>query len=828
MNQRNLAPIEFGRIAAAALQNAASLVENWLPKGKRVGHEWQCGSLTGDEGSSCSVNLNTGAWADFATDEAGGDLISLYAAIHRIGQGKAALELGRQLGIVIPEGARPREGGDTAASRGPRDRSTGAGVGPGSGGLAQVAPKTPEDRWSDAGEWPADGPPAPVAHVIRGRPVATWCYRTAAGGITGYVHRFVTSEGGKEILPCVWSQHPSRGTAWKWRQWDMPRPLYRLDADSSVVDRPVLVVEGEKCADAAAAVVKGAYWVTTWSGGGGATFKADFTPLKGRRVILWPDCDAKIDKATNAMKPEEKQPGVRAMEKVAQILLALDCDVSIVDIPRPGERPDGWDVFDLIAESGDNAAAAVDRWLHPDKLRRPRAAEAPAAAPPAPPPPDDPGAPPPWEEPEEDWSPQLVRERNGSLSRHVVNVSVILRNDPRWRGVVVFDEFSNRVIKRAPPPYGHGRAGEWSGDDDSRTSSWLAQQYNLMVSSLQVLEGVEMIARETPVHPVREYLEALKWDGTSRLSTWLADHVGVEDDEYTRLVSQYFIRAMVRRVMEPGCKHDYCLVLEGEEGLRKSSLARLLGGPWCSETDLDLAHKDSMAALQGKWVHEFAEMDSVTRAEASKQKSFLSRQVDEFRPVYARRQISYPRQCVFIGTTNETEYIKEGQGARRFWPITVGREIDTDGLREIRDQLFAEALVDYRAGLPCAPDIETQRRLFRPIQARRVVQESMIDALHDWVFEPGPDELTKRSAAGGTFSLADAAARGLHIGFAQLTRDLQTRIGKALHALGCERIERRNGMTRFAYKAPSRNGPTSTEASPPEHNPFAGDSHVDI
>jgi hypothetical protein len=804
MAPTNKPPIDFGRIAAAALQQADTLVERWLPGGKRVGHEWQCGSLAGDAGSSCSVNLNTGAWADFATDEAGGDLISLYGAVYQLRNGPAARELAEQLGMAASEAQQPER-----ARRAPEPK-------------AEPAPD--DDRWSDAGEWPEDGPPAPVAHVVRGRPVLSWCYRTAAGGITGYVHRFVTSDGGKEILPCVWSQHPTKGKAWKWRQWDQPRPLYHLDLQAD--DRPVLVVEGEKCVDAAASVLGASHWVTCWSGGGNAVHKADFGPLAGRRVILWPDCDAKRDKAGTALLPEEKQPGVKAMEKAAQILLELGCDVSIVAIPRQGDRPDGWDIADLIAEAGDNASAAVHAWLRADQLRRPRAAPAGAGAPP--PPPDAPSAPPPWPEPDDDWSAQLVRIKGGNLASHPVNVSTILRNDSTWRGVVSFDEFSNRVVKRAPPPYAHGRAGEWVSDDDSRTAAWLAQVYGLVVSSIQVLEAVEMVARESPVHPVREYLQGLTWDGTPRLAHWLIDHAGVEDTEYTRAVSQFFLRAMVKRVMEPGCKFDYCLVLEGSEGLRKSSLAMLLGGPWFSDTDLDLTHKDSMAALQGKWLHEFSEMDSVTRAEAAKQKSFLSRQVDEFRPVYGRRQISCPRQSVFVGTTNEDEYIKAGQGARRFWPVRVPREIDINALREARDQLFAEAMQDYLAGLPCAPDSEMQRELFRPVQSRRVVQESMIDALHDWVLEPGADELTRRMANASCFSLADAALRGLHISPAQLTRDLETRIGKALRALGCERIEKRNGMSRFWYKPPARNGATSEEATAPEHNPFAGDGHVDI
>jgi len=798
--------IDFDGIAAAALQRADSLVEQWLPGGKRVGHEWICGSLGGEPGRrswSCRVNLNTGAWADFAGTERGRDLVSLYAAIHGIGNGQAARDLAEQFGMSQADAPRPQR--------------------------ARVAPAEPDDsadRWTDAGPWPEDGPPAPVAHVVRGRPDATWTYCDTDGRVTGYVHRFTTSDGGKEILPCVWSRHPTKGAAWKWRQWDVPRPLYNLKRLRRCDSLRVLIVEGEKCADAAQSVLGPTWWVTTWSGGGNAVQKADFTPLAGAWVLLWPDCDAKLDKATKTLLPEEKQPGVKAMERAAQILLELGCKVQIVAIPRPGDRPDGWDVADLVAEAGDGASEAVHQWLDPARQRRPRAASGAGNGPPMPPG-GDTGAPPPGPDDEGGWADALIYAKRGELVPHLANITLILRHDERWKGVVAFDEFSTRVVKRAPPPYGHGRVGEWESDDDTRCAAWLAQQYRLIVSSAQVGEAIEMVARENAVHPVREYLQGLTWDRTPRIATWLIDHAGVEDTEYTRLVSQFFLRGMVWRVMQPGCKHDYCLVLEGEEGLRKSSLGRLLAGSWFSDTDLDLTHKDSMSALQGKWLHEFAEMDSVTRAEAAKQKSFLSRQIDEFRPVYGRRSISCPRQCVFVGTTNEDEYIKEGQGARRFWPLQVTREIDTDALRQIRDQLFAEAMVDYRAGKPFAPDSETQRSMFRPVQSRRVIQESMIDALHDWVLEPGHDEAMKRQTNDGAFSLADAALRGLHLTAAQLTRDLQIRIGKALSALGCKRIEKRNGMSRYWYKPPARNGATSDVADRPVHNPFE-DGHVDI
>jgi predicted P-loop ATPase len=396
-------------------------------------------------------------------------------------------------------------------------------------------------------------------------------------------------------------------------------------------------------------------------------------------------------------------------------------------------------------------------------------------------------------------------KKRGEIALHPANIALVLRNDERWKGIVAFDEFAQLTLKREPPPYAHGRAGEWEAEDDSRTAMWLATHYGMTVTSAMVTEAVETVAREQRFHPVVEHLRALTWDGVPRNASWLARYCNAEQSDYVAMVGVLFLRGMVRRVMQPGCKFDYCLVLEGAEGLRKSTLAAVLGGEWGSDTPLDLGNnREASAALHGRWVMEFSEMESVTRAEAHLQKSFLSRTFDQYRPVYSRRNIKVPRQCVFIGTTNETEYIKEGQGARRFWPITVGGPIDIDGLRQVLPQLLAEAVHDIDAGERCYPSEEDQRALFSPEQMKRVVQESLIDALHDWVLEPDVTEQQARAAHGGSFSLADAAFRCLKVSYAQLTRDLQTRVGKALAALGCERQEKRNGMTRYWYKPPQK------------------------
>lgn len=403
-----------------------------------------------------------------------------------------------------------------------------------------------------------------------------------------------------------------------------------------------------------------------------------------------------------------------------------------------------------------------------------------------------------------DWRKKLIYDR-GELKSCLANVHDILLNDEAWAGVVAFDEFAQRTVKRAAPPYEGGLVGEWDSTDDSRTAMWLSRKYRFTPSSMMVAEAIEVLGRAHAFHPVRDWLRTLKWDGVSRIDRWLYDFLGVPFTAYTGRVAAWFLLGMIARVMRPGVKFDYCLVFEGIQGRGKSTTLSILGGEWFGDTDIDLHNKDSMAALQGKWLYEFPELGSLARTESLKQKSFLSRQIDEYRPVYGRRQIKVPRQTVFSGSTNEWEWNKDPTGGRRFWPIEVG-EIDLSGLAKVRDQLFAEALVRYEQGERFYPTGEEQRLYFDPEQLKREQGESLVDALHDWVFEQYKP-----------FSVAMAAFEGLKLSDAsKLTRDMQTRIGIALRKLGCGRQEKRNGMVRYWYTAPKKEDDSAADetASP--------------
>jgi putative DNA primase/helicase len=773
--------VDFAGVARELLARAEQLVPRWFPNGRREGHEWKVGGIGGEAGRSMSINLHSGAWADFADDNVkGGDLLALYAAMHGLSMLEAARQLSDDYRLA------PMTGPVSGAS-----------------GAPPAQPKsTPRTEWTAVQPAPADAPAYTTqwGHYARGLPARHWEYRGRSGELLGVVCRFETSDGGKDILPLSWCTHPRKPAQWRYLAFPDPRPLYGLPRLDGPTERPVVVVEGEKCADALHDLLAGSLPVLTWPGGGKAVQLADWSPIGGRRVVLWPDHDRAVDKKTGEVKPPLRQPGIAAMEKLAEILSALGCEVRIVDLVPLGEVADGWDVADAIAE-GWTAVQVRDYMTgnlrEPGSLAPTQAAQAEAHSTEL-----QPGSHP--EALPDEIAHSLVMKR-GEIAACTANVYALLMRSAHWRGVVAFDEFAQRIVKLVAPPYSPTDAlGEWESYDDSRTAMWLATSHGFTASSALVAETVEVIARENGFHPVRIYLEQLKWDGAPRIDDWMTDFLGAEPTPYARLVARFFLIGMVKRVMEPGCKFDYCLVLEGRQGMFKSSALRVLGGEWFKDTDLDLQNKDAMTALQGAWLYEIAEMDSLTRAEASKQKSFLSRQVDEFRPPYGRREVRLPRQVVFAGTTNNWEWQKDPTGGRRFWPVEA-TSIDIGALAGVRDQLFAEALVAYRAGAVCYPDRDQQRELFDPEQLKRQQSEGYVDALHDWVYSRTAD-----------FSMAEAVADGLRMDYSKLTRDVQTRVGNALKALGCTRVERRNGMVRFWYRPPTRKAASSevTHAQP--------------
>lgn len=388
--------------------------------------------------------------------------------------------------------------------------------------------------------------------------------------------------------------------------------------------------------------------------------------------------------------------------------------------------------------------------------------------------------------------------RSGNVYPCVSNVYLLLDADPDWEGVLSFNEFTYGIDKLKPPPFAGGEVGEWTDRDTGKAMLWISAKHNFAPTDGHVIRAVELLSKESSHHPVRDYLASLEWDGTRRADDWVTDYIGAPKNDYVMRVSRWFLMGLVARVIEPGVKFDYCLVLEGDQGKKKSTALRVLGGEWFGDTDLDLSNKDSMLSIRGKWIYEFAELGSFSRTETRREKSFLSRLVDEFRPPYARENIRSPRQLVFGGTTNEESWNKDGSGGRRFWPIKCGHEIDCDGLADVRDQLFAEAYALYKSGKKFWPTAEEQKTIFTPMQEPLNQADTYVDLLHDWVNQQV-----------SMFSLADAAYE-LKIDAARQTRDIQTRVGAALKKLGCVRKEKRTQLVRYWYQPPEKSTEHST------------------
>lgn len=741
-----------------ALASLESLLLQWLPGGRREGHEYKAlNPLRADSRvGSFSVNLNTGAWADFATGDKGGDAISLYAYLNNASQLEAAQALAAEL----------RVSDDGAAAPGPTSSAK------------------RRSEWVPLLPVPADAPVPPKAHLKRGRPSATWTYRRGDGAVLGVIYRFQTSDGGKEILPCVFAEHPgTKAREWRWMAFPQPRPLYRLDALAAQPAAPVLVVEGEKCADAAAELLGESVAVCTWPGGSKAVDKADWAPLAGRAVVIWPDCDAQAER-DGALLPEAAQPGMKAAQRVAVLLRALapPARVKVLAIPAPGTKPSGWDVADAIAEG--MTREALLEYLRTQQ-REPAAAgvaegistQLGATA----------------EEAESDeWRRALIWSGRG-LKDCRENVIYILRDHPAWRGVLGADTFAKTLVVRRPSPLGQAVGAEWTQDDDVRLGLWFAaQREQLLVRSPDTLrQAVQHVARLASFHPVREFLDALAWDGRARVDSWTARLLGAPDAPYPRLVGRFFLINMVRRIYDPGCIMRSVPVLEGPQDKGKSTFLRILASPWFSDTPFKVGDKDAYQQIQGVLLYEISELESFTRAEATAVKAFVSSTEDNFRAPYERQNEKHPRQTVFAATTNAVEYLKDWTGNTRFWPLPCGEAIDLDGIAAERDQLMAEAVALYRDRAPTYPTHEQQARLFKPEQDRRMMPHPWQDMIADEL-EHGLDFRARE-----TVSIREVLHDIVKVDLAKINPQGSEaqRVGQIMHALGW-RKQRASGQSR--------------------------------
>ena len=850
----NHQPIDFARLADELLSRTESFVDSWLPGGRRQGHEYVCADLSGGAGTSLSVNLNTGRWADFAnSDDTGGDLISLYAAIHGLNNGQAALQLMDYLGWARPDvqtsgqsrpaSRSPSSSPDDRPEPPPWDAEDGGQAAPDQAAKPRAqaparvggAPK-PEADWRTITPVPANASEPTFKHFHRGFPDHTWRYERD-GELFGYVCRFETSDGGKEILPYTWCQDHADGRGlqrWHWKQWDGARPLFLaaglLAADPKLV--PVVLVEGEKCAQAGHELLPAEYDFVTWPGGSKAWAKADWSWLRGRVVIMWPDADSKRFKLTPAERkegadpeskpllPEAKQPGMAAMVSIGSLLAAeYGCAVTLCPIPAPGNIRDGWDIADAIGEGWD--AERVRAFIRGARTFTPpddaaaakaRVNEARSSA----------GA-----GGDEDvlaWRAGLLTSSTGAIKSVRENAVLALESIPDVQGVIAYNEFTNDIMKLKDAPWG-SPSGLWAEVDELLMGEWLARQHYLPSMPRGTLEeAVRMVAFRQRFHPVRSWLESLKWDGQRRLKDWVKT-VCVQEDEhpvtlerYLARIGTWFLQGMVARVMEPGVKFDYMLILEGKQGRRKSTVFKVLAGDFFADTGLVMGDKDSYQQLQGRWLYEFAELDAMAKSEVTKVKAFIASSADYFRASFDKRARDYPRQVVFGGTTNEETYLTDPTGNRRFWPVQVSRDggCDIEWLQANRDQLFAEAMTRWREGARMYPTLTEEVELFMPEQEARAVENVMESTISRYLNDNPDGQLVNEITSGEVLAKVGIGLEKLGPG-----RHHEKQASAALKKMGWTRVRSNksvNGVRPWVYRRPVH------ETVPAQgHDPFGDD-----
>ena len=771
--------IPFDIIAAAALSQARTLLPQWFPEGKFIGHEFSIGNVQGDPGDSLQFNVSKGVGQDFASGERFGDMIDLYAARFSLEIGKAARELAHSVGVD------------------PETEATALATQP------AVVPPVFEYP-------PADATLDPGAFANQyGRPSRIYPYRDAEGQLLFVTARYEADASRgmrrKAVLPWVW-----REGAWLSKAPPTPRPLYGLDRLAKLPAAKVIIVEGERCADAGRRVLPGNP-VLSWMGGTQATQNADWTPLAGRTVYLWPDAD---------------QPGEVASQAIADTLINLGCTVHVLDVSG---RPDKWDLADAVeADKWDTkqvlafmrersrpyvvqtqledapvvvslphskpVVVVSEQPVKPKAAPKPKPAtvvEAPAAAPePAPADPLSEPAPrkhtggriakPPEPKPPAEVTATAIAADPSQVElwarmglqttdkgKPFVNLDNAVRilSHSLSADQLHYDSFLNQMRY---DPDGNGAFIKLQDEHVLALQLMIQRRVGLAEMSRWTIEdAVALLGRQRRFNSLQAWVMAAQWDGTPRLETFLTRGFGVADSEYTRSVSRCFLLSMVARAMDPGCQVDTMPILEGGQGIGKSRGLAALGGAWYADVDAPIGSKEFAEAVQGKWLIEISELSAMRASEVERVKSGITRVVDVYREPFARLATDHPRQCVFSGTTNADTYLTDTEN-RRFWPVKCG-VIDRLWITQVREALFAEAREALNAG---ASWWDVDRGRASAETEKRMVADEVIDCVREYL-----------TARPGAATVRQILAHW-EIPMSQWTTGMQRRVAQGIRACG--------------------------------------------
>jgi predicted P-loop ATPase len=358
----------------------------------------------------------------------------------------------------------------------------------------------------------------------------------------------------------------------------------------------------------------------------------------------------------------------------------------------------------------------------------------------------------------------------GKPLKTVENVLLILENDPQLHDVVVFDEFSNRLYVAGALPWDRsGKRRDWKDADDAGLRCYMEKVYSI-TGKERITDGFLLYCEMHKVNLVQQFLSGLPaWDGVPRLDRLFIDYLVAADTKYSKAVARKSLCAAVARAMQPGVKYDTMPILAGPQGIGKSTLLRLLGREWFNDSLSTFEGKEACEMIQGSWLVELQELNGLNKSEENAVKQFLSKSDDIYREPYGRRTGRYPRRCVFFGTTNDDEFLRDKTGARRFLPIDCMaqrpvKSVFSDLPGEV-PQIWAEALLAWRMGEALYLESAELATMAREAQEQHAVHSAQEGIIRDFLEREIPDNWdgldlrTRKNFWDGTFKPVDCEYR---------------------------------------------------------------------
>lgn len=314
----------------------------------------------------------------------------------------------------------------------------------------------------------------------------------------------------------------------------------------------------------------------------------------------------------------------------------------------------------------------------------------------------------------------------------------LLQNDTNLFDIFKFNEFSEDVEYTKTPEWDLGVIPGKSLDDQDLTQLryYLGTIHDFEPARNIIGEACFLMAKRKSYHPIKKYIESVKWDNVKRIDTWLIDSINCDDNVYTRMASSKFLIAAVNRVYNPGCKFDHMLILEGPQGIGKSTLAEIMAGDWYLDTNFDHRDKDLIDSMRSSFIIEISELSGMNKKDVDWLKSFLSKKVDRIRLPYASRSKDFKRKSVFIGTYNPSGnnmYLRDDTGNRRFWPIECRESVNLAYLRANKAQLWAEAHHRYKLGEQYYIDDKVALMILANIHNDRELESPTHIMIREWL-----------------------------------------------------------------------------------------------